>query len=196
MRLSVCHGLPLIEALICAGSSPASRRCAIARTSRTRRASSPTSRPTDSPWAESVEKRPGRGGAVARDERVDEAPHLALGGMRRGALDLFAADVGGQTELEHELLELAEEALLTLADERDECLSAVSIELDPELFDASPCSQRGGLPWPSAPARSARHRRPSRRPSPAPGETLKRPSLRPKNAIVVSGAIACSAGTR
>ena len=51
IRLSVCHGLPLIEALICGGASPASSRCAIASTSRTRRASRPTSRPTDSPCA-------------------------------------------------------------------------------------------------------------------------------------------------
>ena len=161
-----------------------------------RRASSPTSRPTDSPCARSVEERARRGRAVARDERVDEAPDLALGGVRGGVLDDVAADARAGPELERELLELAQQPLLALADERRR----------------APARRRGRAATPSLaasrlqPARQVlglQHvlggddrRRPSRRPSASAGQTLKRPSSRPKNAIVVSGAIASQRGQR
>ena len=84
-----------------------------------------------------------RGGAVAGDERVDEAPHLALGGVRRGVLDDVAADPRAGPELERELLELAQQALLALADEPDERSRAVAIELRRRACRPPPAARRG-----------------------------------------------------
>ena len=190
-----CHGLPLIAALICGGASPASRRCAIARTSRTRRASSPTSRPTDSPCALSVRNARVAARAVAGDERVDEAPDLALGGVRRRVLDDVAADRARRARAR---ARASRARAAGAAGARRRARRAPARRRGRARRRACrprPAASAAG-PWPSAPARWRRRRRPSRRRSRARAQTLKRPSSRPKNAIVVSGAIAFSAGAR
>ena len=53
---------------------------------------------------------------VARHERVDQAPHLPLGGGCGGRLDLADAQARAAAVLEGELLQLAQEALLAVAD--------------------------------------------------------------------------------
>ena len=63
-----------------------------------------------------------------RDERVDEAPHLPLGGRRGRRLDLLDADRGAGAVLERELLELAQQTLLPVADGGDERLGAGAVQ--------------------------------------------------------------------
>ena len=93
------------------------------------------------------EERLRRRGGVASDERVDEAPDLALGGVRGGVLDDVAADPRARAELERELLELAQQPLLALADEADQRLRSVAVELHVELagFGLQPAGQVLGL---------------------------------------------------
>ena len=78
-----------------------------------------TRRGSVSPWARSSRKARVAPPPVAGHERVDEAPHLALGRRRGDGLDLLDADAGALAVLERELLELAQEALLALADVGD-----------------------------------------------------------------------------
>src|SRR6185312_1035989 len=63
---------------------------------------------------------------------VDESPDLSLGRLRRGALDLLDADRRALAVLERELLELAQQPLLTLADLCDKRLRGGALDLDPE----------------------------------------------------------------
>ena len=83
-----------------------------------RRAISGTSRASVSPWRAQLEVGARRRAAVARDERVDERPRP--GARRRAAarLDLLDADRRARAVLERELLELAQQSLLALADVR------------------------------------------------------------------------------
>ena len=76
-------------------------------------------------------------GAVARDDRVGERDTRVLGGAR-GALARFAPRHAHRrrrrlpVELERELLELAQEARLALADQRDERFARRAIEREAE----------------------------------------------------------------
>ncbi len=84
---------------------------------------------------------------VAGDERVDEAPDLALGRRRGDVLDLLDAEVRAAAVLERELLELAQQALLAVADLGDERLRRGAVELDaqPLRLRRSPSA---AAPWP------------------------------------------------
>ena len=53
--------------------------------------------------------------------------------MRGGRLDLLGADPCARTKLDRELLDLAHEPLLTIADLSDERLRGIAVELDAEL---------------------------------------------------------------
>ena len=71
--------------------------------------------------------------AVAGDDRVGERPDLALGRARAGLLHLLDADRGAGAVLERELLELALQPLLAVADLGDQRPRGLVVELDPEL---------------------------------------------------------------
>ena len=65
---------------------------------------------------------------VAADERVDERPDLTLGAVRGGVLDVLERDVRVRPVLDRELLDLAQQALLAVADLADERLRRVAVE--------------------------------------------------------------------
>ena len=82
-----------------------------------------------------------------RDEQVGQRPDLALGRVRARALDLVDPELRARAELERELLELAQQALLAVADVRDERLrrGAVELEAEPARLLAHPLRQLPGL---------------------------------------------------
>ena len=129
--------------MTCAGDSPASSRTAIASTSRTRLAISGTSRGERLALRAQLEEGARRAMRSRRHERVDEPPDLALGRGRRRGLDLLDAERRARAVLERELLELAQQALLAVADRGDERLrGAAPVELDAEPLGLAP-TQRG-----------------------------------------------------
>ena len=77
-----------------------------------------------------LEQQLDRGLLVAGDQRVGERPDLLLGRGGAGLDDLLGADRGARAVLEGELLELAQEPLLAVADLRDERLRAVAVQVD------------------------------------------------------------------
>ena len=117
---------------------------------------------------------------VAGDERVGERPDLALGRAGAALVDLVHADAGARAVLERELLELAQQALLALADLGDQRLRRLLVELEAELrgpgcdpagelrgltpfsaaisppgFSTALCSAAGALARPSSRAKKA-----------------------------------------
>ena len=93
-----------------------------------------TSRASDSPWARSSRNVRVAAGAVAGDERVAERPDLALGAVGGDRLDVVEAELGAAAVLERELLELAQQALLAVADGGDERLGGGVVDLDAEAL--------------------------------------------------------------
>ena len=77
-----------------------------------------------------LEQQLDRGLLVAGDERVGERPDLLLGRGGAGLDDLLGADRRARAVLERELLELAQQPLLAVADLRDERLGALAVEVD------------------------------------------------------------------
>ena len=77
-----------------------------------------------------LEQQLDRGLLVAGDERVGERPDLLLGRGGAGLDDLLGADRGARAVLERELLELAQQPLLAVADLRDERLRALAVQVD------------------------------------------------------------------
>ena len=86
--------------------------------------------------AAQLDERADGGLLVAGDEGVAERPDLALGGGGGRLLDLRLAERGAPAVLERELLELAEQALLALADLGDERAGGALVELEAELAGA------------------------------------------------------------
>ena len=84
---------------------------------------------------------------VAGDQRVGERPDLALGRAGGELLDEVGVDLRARPELQGELLELAQQALLALADAVHQRLRAAAVELEAQparLLDR-PLGQVPGL---------------------------------------------------
>ena len=90
--------------------------------------------------AAQLDERAHRGLLVAGDEGVGERPGLALGRGRARLLDLRDADRGALPVLERELLELAQQPLLAIADLGDERAGAGVVELEAELARRAPAA--------------------------------------------------------
>src|SRR5919201_4150030 len=74
-----------------------------------------------------------RGATVSADERVRQSVGLRGGVACREPLEVAAGQPGLGMQGERELLELAGDALLASADERNELLGRVHVRLQPEL---------------------------------------------------------------
>ena len=103
--------------------------------------------------------------------------------LAEDGLDLLDAELRAGAVLERELLELAQQPLLAVADVGDQRPGGLLVEVDAQLRGArdEPARELPRLDRRS-PRRSAR--RPSRPPCAARPGTLSRPSSRPKNATV------------
>ena len=81
--------------------------------------------------------------AVARDERVDEPPDLALGGAAPRASTSSTPIVGARAVLERELLELAQQPLLAVADAARRAPARAGRRARRRARAAWPIAQRG-----------------------------------------------------
>ena len=161
---------PLIEPLMACGVSPASSRAAMASTSRTRRA-----------MQRHEAGRPTRPARAARGTRAWRPRRRARRARRRAPQTWRSADgaaaastsstpiVRARAVLERELLELAQQALLAVADGATSACAAArsSVDAEPRGLADSPLA--------AAPAAfSAARRRPRRRPPRPPRERRRR----------------------
>ena len=119
--------------LICAAGSPASSGSAIASTSRSRR-TMPKSRPgSRSPCCAQLESARVAACSSPATSASASVHDLALGRAGAGLLDLLGAEPRAGAVLQRELLELAQQPLLAVADVGDERPGAGLVELEAEL---------------------------------------------------------------
>ena len=177
----------------CAGDSPASSASAISSASRRRRAMREQAGQRARPAARSSSSARIAAARRRRRARRPASTSLRSAELAHGSSTSSAPSARAGAVLERELLELAQQPLLALADLRDQRLGAGLVELEAELAAraADPARQLPRLDAALLGDLAAGRPRP---PCAAPAGTLARPSSRAKNATVGLGVDALQRG--